>query len=119
MRNLEVKIDDEDSALILRVSLPNIYENFVESFVVGKDSLTLEEVKAALYTKELRQKATGDNENYGSGLVVRSGKNSRKKKRSNNNNGASTDGSSNSRTIICYYCQEPRHFRSKRPKIKE
>ena len=49
MRNLEVKIDDEDAALILLVSLPNSYENFVESFVVGKDSLTLEEVKAALY----------------------------------------------------------------------
>ena len=46
--------------------------------MIGKDSLTLEEVKAELYTRELRQKATGDNENHGSGLVVRLGKNSRK-----------------------------------------
>ena len=48
LRNLDVKVDDEDAALILLVSLPSSYENFVESFVVGKDSLTLEEVKAAL-----------------------------------------------------------------------
>ena len=37
LRNLEVKINDEDVALILLVSLPNSYENFVESVVVGKD----------------------------------------------------------------------------------
>ena len=34
LRNLDVKIDDEDAALILLVSLPSSYENFVESFVV-------------------------------------------------------------------------------------
>ena len=90
--------------------------------MVEKDSLILEEVKAAHYTRELRQKAKGDNENYGSKVVVRLG--SRKKKGSNNSNGArsdasnSTDGSSNTRTIICYHRQEPRHFRSKCPFLK-
>ena len=110
MRNLDVKIDDEDVALILLVSLPNSYENFVESFVVGKDSLTIEKVKAALYTMELHHKATGDNENYGSGLVVRTGRNSRKKKGTNNSNDVrsgtsnSIDESSSTRTIIYYHC---------------
>ena len=51
LHNLDVKIDDEDAALILLVSLPSSFENFVESFVVGKDSLTLEEVKVALHTR--------------------------------------------------------------------
>ena len=41
LRNLNVKINDEDAALILLVSLPSSYLNFVETFVVGKDSLTL------------------------------------------------------------------------------
>ncbi|KAL9242034.1 hypothetical protein vseg_016079 [Gypsophila vaccaria] len=54
LRNIDVKVDDEDAALILLVSLPNSYENFVESFVVGKETLTLEEVKSALHTRELR-----------------------------------------------------------------
>ena len=81
-------------------------------------TLTLEDVKATFYTRELRQKATDDNENYGSGLVVRSGRNSRKKKGSNNSNGARSDTcnirdrSSNIKIIVCYHCQEPGHFRS-------
>ena len=78
LRQLNVKIDDEDATLIFLISLPNSYEIFVESFVVDKDSLTLEEMKATLYTRELREKATCDNNNFGSGLVVRLGKNSRK-----------------------------------------
>ena len=65
--------------MILLVSLPSNYENFVESFVVGKNSLTLEEVKVALHTKELRQKAIGDNEESDSGLLVKSGKSKKKK----------------------------------------
>ncbi|XP_057535334.1 uncharacterized protein LOC130813513 [Amaranthus tricolor] len=42
--NLDVKIEDEDVVLILLVSLPSSFESRVESFVVDKDSITLEEV---------------------------------------------------------------------------
>ena len=105
--------------LIFLVSLSNSYENFVDSFVIGKDSFTLEEVKTTLYTRELRQKATGDNGDYGSGLVVRSDKYSRKKIGSNNSNGASTDGCSDTRNIICYHYKELGHFKSKCPELKE
>ena len=59
LRNIDVKIEDEDAALILLVSLPSSYENFVQSFVVGKDTITLEEVRSSLHTRELRHKATG------------------------------------------------------------
>ena len=105
MYNLDVNIEDEYVALILLVSLPSSFKNFVESFVVGKDSLTLEEVKVVLYTRELRQNATGDNRDCGSWLMVRSGKNFRRKKRYNNVKGTgsstsnSTDGSSNTWNI--------------------
>ena len=51
--------------LILLVSLLSSFENFVESFVVGKDSLTLKEVKAALHTRKLRQKAIVNNVDNG------------------------------------------------------
>ncbi|KAJ9552349.1 hypothetical protein OSB04_016394 [Centaurea solstitialis] len=43
LKNVEVKIEDEDVALILLVSLPASYENFVNSFVVGRDTITMEE----------------------------------------------------------------------------
>jgi len=45
LRNIVVKIEDEDAALILLVSLPPSYENFVQSFTVGKDTVSLEEVR--------------------------------------------------------------------------
>jgi hypothetical protein len=42
LRNIDIKIDDEDVALILLVSLPLSYEKFRESFISGKDLLSLE-----------------------------------------------------------------------------
>ena len=117
LRNLDVKIDDEDAALILTVSLPSSYENFVESFVVGKDSLTLEEVKAALHTKELRQRAIGDNRKSDNGLFVKSEKLKKKKGFNKGNNtrlDAGNDNEGSSKTVgkTCYYCEEPSHFRA-------
>ncbi|GJW73842.1 ribonuclease H-like domain-containing protein [Tanacetum coccineum] len=41
LKNVEVKIGDEDAALILLVSLPPSFENFINSFVVGKDTIVL------------------------------------------------------------------------------
>ena len=68
------------------MSLPSSYKNFVDSFVVGKDSLTLEEVKVTLHIKELRQKATGDNEKNDSALLVKSRKLKKKKGFNKGNN---------------------------------
>ncbi|GKA32116.1 retrovirus-related pol polyprotein from transposon TNT 1-94, partial [Tanacetum coccineum] len=48
LKNVEVKIDDEDAALILLVSLPPSFENFVNSFVVGKDTITLEDLRVRI-----------------------------------------------------------------------
>ena len=59
LRNIDIKIDDEDAALLLLVSLPLSYENFVESTIGGRDTITLEEVRSALHTREIRHKATG------------------------------------------------------------
>nr|GEU89226.1 retrovirus-related Pol polyprotein from transposon TNT 1-94 [Tanacetum cinerariifolium] len=43
LKNVGVKIEDEDAALVLLVSLPPLFESFVSSFVVGKDTITLED----------------------------------------------------------------------------
>ena len=44
-------------AMILLASLPPSYENFVSFLSVGKDSITLEEVKSSLFHREFRLKA--------------------------------------------------------------
>jgi hypothetical protein len=54
LKNIEVQIDDEDAALILLVSLPPSFENLVNSFCVGRDTISLEEVRSALHSRELR-----------------------------------------------------------------
>ncbi|KAG6433735.1 hypothetical protein SASPL_105350 [Salvia splendens] len=71
LRNIDVKVEDEDTALILLVSLPESYENFVESFMNGKETLSLEDVRSALYIREDRQQATSTAIEYlASGLSV-------------------------------------------------
>ncbi|GKB39146.1 hypothetical protein Tco_0884088 [Tanacetum coccineum] len=64
LKNAEVKIEDEDAALVLLVSLPPFFECFVSSYVVGKDTITLEDVRSSFHSKELRQQASGSG--YGS-----------------------------------------------------
>jgi len=50
----DVKMEDEDLVIILLASLPLSYENFASSLSVSKDSITLEEVKSSLYSRELQ-----------------------------------------------------------------
>lgn len=62
LRNIDVKVKDEDAALILLVSLPLSYENFVQSLInVGKYIVSLEDVRLSLHTKILRHKVAGTN----------------------------------------------------------
>ncbi|GAA0144155.1 hypothetical protein LIER_04672 [Lithospermum erythrorhizon] len=56
LRNIEIKIDDEDAALILLASLPLSYENFLESITNRKDSLSLEESYDKLGKKRFSKK---------------------------------------------------------------
>ncbi|KAG6430584.1 hypothetical protein SASPL_108654 [Salvia splendens] len=58
LRNVDVIVEDKDAALILLVSLPESYENSVESFMTGKETLSLEDVRSALHIRDDRQQAT-------------------------------------------------------------
>lgn len=46
-------LDDEGKALLLVSSLPPSYSNFVDALMYGRQTLSLDEVKAALNTREL------------------------------------------------------------------
>ncbi|KAG6410952.1 hypothetical protein SASPL_129025 [Salvia splendens] len=114
LRNVDVKVEDEDGALILLVSLPESYENFVESFMTGKETLSLEDFRSVLHIREDRQQATSSaTENLASGLSV-TGKRQKKQnpKGSKGPKGPKSDD-------ICRYCKEPGHRKADCPKIKK
>nr|GEU79474.1 retrovirus-related Pol polyprotein from transposon TNT 1-94 [Tanacetum cinerariifolium] len=48
LANIGVNIDDEDQPLTLLTSLPSLYDNFMETLLYGKESLTLEDVLSSL-----------------------------------------------------------------------
>ena len=57
LENIDVTIDDEDQALLLLSSLPKSYSNFKDTLLYRKESLTLDEVQAALNSKELNHRS--------------------------------------------------------------
>ena len=64
-------LDEDDQALILLCSLPSSFENFINSMLYGRDTLSLEDVKLALHSKELRQKVSVvGSEDQAEGLFV-------------------------------------------------
>ncbi|GKC82076.1 hypothetical protein Tco_1137793 [Tanacetum coccineum] len=67
---IDTAISDEDQALLLLISLPSSYNNFVETLLYGRDTLKLEDVLATLNSREL-QKMTEAKGDGGEGLYVR------------------------------------------------
>ncbi|KAH9725257.1 hypothetical protein KPL70_007804 [Citrus sinensis] len=56
LETIDVALDDEDKALLLISPLPKSYGNFVDELMYGRQTLSLDEVKSALNTKELQEK---------------------------------------------------------------
>ncbi|GJX82833.1 retrovirus-related pol polyprotein from transposon TNT 1-94 [Tanacetum coccineum] len=69
LTNIDVDIDDEDQALMLLTSLPSSYDNFVETLLYGRESLSLEDVLSSLNSRELKKRT--DAKADGDGLYVR------------------------------------------------
>lgn len=121
LKNIDVKVEDEDededAALILLVSLPKSYENFVQSFIGGKDTMSLEEVRSALHSRELHHKASNSGTyDQAYGLFVGGGKNYGKDRRSKDKRSFSRGPKP---TNICNYCNKKRHWKSYCPKKKK
>ena len=108
LQGVGVKIEEEDQAIILLCSLSNSYENFVDSMLYGRDTLSVGDVKDVLQSKELKRMVSGSIEsNSDSGLIVTR---DRSKER-NGGNKMKSRSKSKSRRPRCYHCKEIGHIR--------
>ena len=113
MKNIDLKIEDEDQALILLCSLPPTFDNFVNSMLYGRESITLEIVENSLKSADLRGKLGGQNtsEDQDQGLVVRG----RSEKKGNGNKGrgrSKSKSSADKSQIECFYCHKKGHYKN-------
>ncbi|KAF7829260.1 putative rhamnogalacturonate lyase B isoform X3 [Senna tora] len=116
LKNTDVKLDDEDQALILLCSLPHSYEHFVDTMLYGREALTMEDVKASLNSRELKRRVSENwSENQAEGLFGRG----RNKERSFGNNRGKSRSKSKFRKGRCRYCKKKGHWKVECPKIKE
>nr|GFB67488.1 retrovirus-related Pol polyprotein from transposon TNT 1-94 [Tanacetum cinerariifolium] len=70
LANIEVKIKDEDLALLLLASLPTSYKYFMDTLLYGQEVLTLEDVMATLNSKEIKKRSKAKMDD-GEGFYVR------------------------------------------------
>nr|GEU83997.1 retrovirus-related Pol polyprotein from transposon TNT 1-94 [Tanacetum cinerariifolium] len=107
LANIDVDIDDEDQSLMLLMSLPPSFDNFVETLLYGRESLTLEDVLSSLYSRELKKKAYAKDD--GEGLYIRG----RSDHQGNLGRGSSRSKSKGNGTykLKCYICYSEDHLK--------
>ncbi|GFS40804.1 wall associated kinase-like 7 [Actinidia rufa] len=73
LRKVDVKIDEEDKALLLLTSLPDSYDTLVTTLLYGKDTVSLEQVQSSLVS-HCTQKRSSFEDGESAALAVQSGK---------------------------------------------
>ena len=71
LETLEVKYEEEDLGLMLLCLLPNLYATFRDTILYSRDTLTLNEVYEALFSKEKMKQLIVGPEAHGNSMFVR------------------------------------------------
>jgi hypothetical protein len=99
LARIEVKVEDEDRAILMLTSLPKSYKGLVVTLTYGKTSITASEVTTTLLSYDQREKKTEDSTSTGAAngqaFFVK------------NNNG----GKSKKKKPQCFHCKEWGHIR--------
>ena len=101
--------------MILLCLLPNSYENFVDTMMYGRDSISINDVKDTLLSKELKKLVSNSVEgSVESRLTIRMVKNMER------NHGSNSKSHSMSRAELrCYYSKGIGHIRKLCPQQKQ
>ncbi|KAH9681573.1 Integrase catalytic domain-containing protein [Citrus sinensis] len=112
LRVENIKICDEDKAFFLLSSLPKSYEGFVDTMLYGRTTLTLEDVKAFLCSKEIQRHSGDLEQNPGERLMAKVEKKKDKKKKKNKNQFKKEDESEkeNMKRKKYFYCKKIGHY---------
>ena len=110
MLALEIKLEEEDKALILLSSLPLNYDHLATTIMYSKETLELEDVRQMFQNNELMKKTDFTEE--ASELFVK-GQRGRSKSK-----GPKRDPDAYS-SNACYYCKKPGHIKKNYTKYKE
>ena len=93
LETLEVKCEEEDLGLMLLCSLPNSYATFKDTILYSRDTLTLNDVFEALFSKEKMKQLMVGPEMHRDSMFVRgkpqeknSGEEHKKRSKSRNSN---------------------------------
>ncbi|KAK2997896.1 hypothetical protein RJ639_024721 [Escallonia herrerae] len=71
LQNIDVRIEEENQALLLLCSLPSSYKHLVTILLYRKDNISIKEVEAVINSQELRKVSENKGEEHGDGLMAR------------------------------------------------
>ena len=115
LENVDVKVSEEDQAILLLCSLPPSLKHFRDTMIYGKDTISYSSVKSALKSKEqIDRDITGESSSgQAEGLFVRG--RSESKDFENRSKGKSKSKHANKK---CNYCKKKGHIKADCFKLK-
>ena len=113
LAKIDEALDDEGKALLLVSSLLESYKNFFDALMYGRQSLSLDEVKSALNTRELQEKRENIDQETGEWLTAKGQhyKKTEKKKKQRK-------AKDKNKTLKCFQCHKEGHFKRDCPERK-
>ncbi|KAE8655753.1 Retrovirus-related Pol polyprotein from transposon TNT 1-94 [Hibiscus syriacus] len=118
LAQLDVKIEDEDRAMILLCSLPPSYEHMVTTLTYEKETINVEEITVALLAHNQRKQNTGESSQADSLYIKGNRDRGRKTEKAGSGKQNSRSKSRDKKIIHCYKCKETGHMKRVCPKLK-